>query len=75
MGIDDEEESLLEDIFGPNGKLPYEAFIEVVSRSKKGANWVFSAPELRRKIFREAQIPMRHISKSVYAANAGPTSK
>mmetsp|Transcript_41702 Transcript_41702/g.54929 ORF Transcript_41702/g.54929 Transcript_41702/m.54929 type:complete len:85 (-) Transcript_41702:56-310(-) len=40
MGQDDEEESVIDDIFNNHGKLPHDTFIEQFS-TRKTANWVF----------------------------------
>jgi len=62
MGIDDEEESLLDDIFGNKGKLHYEAFLDVMIH-KTGGKWLFSAAEIRKRVFKQAEISIRHISR------------
>ena len=58
MGQDDEPESVIDDIFGPRGKLPADLFVEQFSNAR--VKWVFSAPVLRKKIFEKADIQMRH---------------
>ena len=49
LGKDDEEMSVLEDIFGTKSTVRYEVFVEATS---KHAKWIFSAPLIREKIFK-----------------------
>jgi len=58
IGVDDEEDSVLDDIFGNNAKLTYEAFVDTVSMK---AAWIFKAPVLRQKVWKNANVPIRHI--------------
>ena len=57
LGWNDEEVSLLEDLFGTNSTIRFEVFVESCS---KHANWIFNAPEVRRRIFEAAEITMKH---------------
>jgi len=47
LGTNDEENSLLDSIFGVQSKVKYEVFKE---KTIKDAKWIFNATELRKKI-------------------------
>ena len=57
LGWNDEVPSLLEDIFGLNSTIHFDEFVERVS---KEASWIFSAPEIRKRIFEAASVKMNH---------------
>lgn len=60
LGVDDEEGSLLDDIFGVQSKVKYEVFKE---KCIKDAKWVFNATELRKRIHDLAKLPLNHTTQ------------
>ena len=48
---------MLGQIFGFSGKVHNEVFVEKVTRT---AYWVFEGPSLRQRIFKEADVEMKH---------------
>lgn len=59
LGLDDEYESVLDDIFHTYGKLTKDRFTEIVTDK---ASWVFDAAVIRNKIFDQAEVEIKHIS-------------
>lgn len=59
MGQDDEKDSVIDDIFASYAKLSYAVYLEQFD-GRKPTSWIFSAPELRKRIFAKAEIKMRH---------------
>ena len=57
-GTDEEENSILDCIFGVQSKVKYEVFKE---KCIKEAKWIFNATELRKRIHAVANLPMKHI--------------
>lgn len=57
-GFDEEDPSLLEDIFGTQSKQKYETFIEIVQTKAK---WIFNAIEVRKRVFDVSQVQVKHI--------------
>ena len=57
VGLDDEENTFIDQIFGTSAKVMYEVFLE---RTVK-ASWFFVATELRSRAWKEANVPLRHI--------------
>ena len=51
------EEQWLEAVFGAQSRLESAAWVAKVS---KDANWIFNSDQMRRKIFAEAGVTMRH---------------
>ena len=51
------EEVWLEEVFGAQSRLENDVWVDKVS---KAANWIFDAETMRRKIFNEAKVTMRH---------------
>ena len=61
LGTDDEENSVIEIIFGVQSKVKYEVFKEKVIKEGK---WIFNATELRQKIHKlNNNMPLKHIQK------------
>ena len=58
-GFDDEENSIIDTVFGVNSNLTYEAFIEGISTKTP---WAFSAKELRQRVHDTSNVPIRHIN-------------
>ena len=60
-GTEDEENSILDTIFGVQSKVKYEVFKEKIIKEGK---WIFKATELRKKIHGlNNNMPMKHIQK------------
>ena len=60
-GTDEEENSILDCIFGVQSKVKYEVFKEKIIKEGK---WIFKATELRKKIHGlNNNMPMKHIQK------------
>ena len=57
-GHDEEENSLIDDIYGSKSKVKYEEFIELVCERTK---WAFSAPEIRKRVHNASKVPIKHI--------------
>ena len=47
LGENEEEDSLLEEIFGVQAKVKYEVFIE---KCTKECKWIFSATQIRKRV-------------------------
>ena len=61
FGLDEEDDSLLGQVFGSNSTVHNEVFVEKVTRI---ANWVFDSTKIRKRIFKEANVRMKHIRRS-----------
>ena len=51
------EEQWLEEVYGAQSRLESSAWVAKVSRE---ANWIFNPDQMRKKIFTEAGVTMRH---------------
>ena len=58
LGTEEEEDSVLDSVFGVQSKVKYEVFKE---KCIKEAKWIFNATELRKRIHAVANLPMKHI--------------
>ena len=54
------EYHLIEDMFGSNSRLDYEDFVRVCADQEKAA-WIFKTSQIREKIFKLAEIEVKHI--------------
>ena len=59
-GLEEEQDSLLDDLFGVTSKVQYEVFVEKMISDVK---WAFDAVQIRKRIFNTAEIKERHITK------------
>ena len=58
IGLQEEENSLLDAIFGVQAKVMYEVFKE---KTIKDAKWIFNATKLRQRVHEAANMPLTHI--------------
>ena len=55
------EDYFKEDLFGVKSRLNYEEFVTVCGDNKIAA-WIFNAAKIRQKIFKIAEVEVRHIN-------------
>ena len=51
------EEHWLEDVFGAQSRLPSDAWVQKVATT---ANWIFNTKDVRKKLFAESKVTMKH---------------
>ena len=56
------EDHFKEDLFGVKSRLDYEEFVAVCGDNKRAA-WIFNATKIRQKIFKIAEVEVRHINQ------------
>jgi len=51
------EDKWLEEVFGPQSRLKNDEWVHKVSTS---ANWIFNVQDMRKRLFAEAKLTIRH---------------